>query len=351
MSRKKILSFILGLGISAFCFYLVSRKIRWGALQQELTKIDLNWCFLAVAIYLLGHILRGVRCSWILRPYRKLTVLQATQVVWIGYAANNVLPARLGEFVRSYILAKRENLPQGITLSTLFIERILDGVAIAGILFVAALMGPSSDIITGVGWLAGLIFIGATVVLIAARVWKSTFHKLISWGAGFFPQSISGKLEGFTHKLLDGTECLQYDRRTLGVLGLSLLIWLVEAAMFLCLFPAFGFTFSLIAACLTMSMTNLGVLIPSGPSGMGAFHLACQQTLQLTVLAGVATAVAATKGFAYAIVGHALQVIPITLLGIWALYSYGLNLRGVWKMKQAEEKEDFHNTKSSLEPA
>ena len=115
------------------------------------------------------------------------------------------------------------------------------------------------------------------------------------------------------------------DRRLPGIIGMSLVIWLVEGGMFLLMLGAFGWPLSLFAAYLAMSITNLGVLVPSSPGHIGTFHAFCAKVLLLT---GVVTT--SSLAFGYAAVLHLLQLIPVTILGLIALYSYGFNLRTLW---------------------
>lgn len=328
MDKKKLFwSIAPGVVISGVFLYVL--LVGMGDGEKQLTQVwsemKLWPAVAATLLYLLGHLLRGLRCAWILRPYQRISTWDATQLVWIGYAANNVLPARLGEFVRASVLTIREKVPYGISLSTLLVERILDGMAIVGILWVAALYMPANTFVDSLMWVAGLIFLGAFAVVMLARFWKSMFLRLITFFCQPLPEGIRDKVEGLGHKILEGTECLQWDRRLPGILLMSLLIWVVEGSMFLLMLSAFGLPMTLVAAYLTMTITNLGVLVPSTPSNMGTFHFFCTKGL---LVAGAISTV--STGLSYAIAVHLLQVLPVTVLGLWSLYAYGFNLRMMW---------------------
>lgn len=329
MSKKTrlILSTLLGIIISVIFLRLLLVKIPWEKLGETLLHIQWWWCVPAPLLYLLGHYLRGLRCALILRPHKRVSSFRATQVVLIGYAANNLLPARLGELVRGYALGKQEDIPQGTAISTVFVERIFDGLAIVGILAGVCLVSPMNSWIHRAGWLGGIIFVGALSVLLMARLWKKQFYGLISLFSRFLPRSLQSKIEGFCHRLIDGTDCLQWNGSLLGIGLLSFLIWLVEGSMFLVLLPAFGLPASLPAAYLAMSITNLGVLLPSSPGHVGTFHFFCANAL---LAAGLVSN--PSLGLGYAMVVHAFQYVPVTLLGLAALYSYGFNLRTVWSL-------------------
>lgn len=336
MSKKKklVLSLLVGIGISIAFVWLLLRGVdakEGTSLMTVMSHIDWRFAALAAAIYLFGHYLRGIRNAWILHPYHRLSFWNATQIVWIGYAANNVLPARLGEFFRAYVLTHREKVPYGISLSTLLVERILDGLAIVGLLFVAASYAPHHPFIEKLAWVAGAIFAGAMAVVLLARLWSGLFRALMAMVCQWLPAAIGGKIEGFGQRLLEGMACLQWDKRLPGILVMSVLIWIVEGGMFLVMLKAFSLPMTLLAAYLAMTITNLGVLVPSTPSNMGTFHYFCTKGL---LLSGAITA--STTGLGYAIALHALQVIPVTLLGLWALYSYGFNLSVMWREEETE---------------
>jgi uncharacterized protein (TIRG00374 family) len=329
MSKKTklILSLFVGMVVSAVFLGLLfvgssSKGHSFSAIWAQM----IWWPALAAtALYLLGHWLRGIRCAWILRPYQPLSTWKATQLVWIGYAANNVLPARLGEFVRASILTSREHVAYGISLSTLLIERILDGLAIVGILWLVSAFVPHHPFLSNLSWVAGGIFVGALLVVLLARLWESMFTRLLAFACGLLPAGIGSRIEGFGLRILEGTHCLQWDRRLPGILGMSVLIWAVEGGMFLLMLLAFQLPLSWIAAYLAMTITNLGVLVPSTPSNMGTFHFFCTKGL---IISGIISAV--PMGLSYAVAIHLLQVVPVTLLGMWSLSTYGFDLRTLW---------------------
>ncbi len=341
-NKRWILPLLIGAAISIFSFYLVLRGVHWGNVVQAWAHINWWWALFAAGLYLFGLWLRGIRCTWLLRPYRTITIREGTQLVWIGYAANNILPARLGELVRSYALTRKENIDYGISLSTLLIERILDGLAIVGILWVTGSFVSQQPWIDEIGWVAGGIFVCAILVVFVARLWTSFFQKSLSWFTGFLPHVIGEKIENFGLRLLEGTECLRWDLRLPGILGMSLLVWLVEGSMFAVMLLAFGWPMSWLAAYLAMSITNLGVLVPSSPGHLGVFHALCAKVL---LLVGVVTVKGDALGYAAAV--HLLQIIPVTLLGLWSLQYFGFNLRSVWALKDQAPPE---TTEEPIDP-
>ena len=134
-------------------------------------------------------------------------------------------------------MSEREEIPKGIALSTLFVERLLDGLSIMAILWCVSMFAPAYPWIQQISWISGAIFLGALSAMLLARFWRQRFEQLLSWGTGLFPTALGEKLEGFGLRLLEGLECLKLDRYLAGILSVSLFVWLVEGAMFLFILP------------------------------------------------------------------------------------------------------------------
>src|SRR5689334_13819652 len=88
------------------------------------------WVLYGALTYILGHLVRGKRLQYLVRRDVTLPVLTASNIVIVGYASNNVLPARLGELVRAGMLSERTGMPLPQALTVTLIERLLDGVTI-----------------------------------------------------------------------------------------------------------------------------------------------------------------------------------------------------------------------------
>ncbi|TNE48928.1 MAG: flippase-like domain-containing protein [Deltaproteobacteria bacterium] len=341
-NKRWLLPLLFGGLISVLFFVWALKGVQWKGVVESWTHIQWGWASLAAGTYLIGMWLRGIRCAWILRPYREISSSHGTQLVLIGYAANNILPARLGELVRSYALTHREKVNYGISLSTLLMERILDGLAIVGILWISGSFVSRQPWIDEIGWVAGGIFVGALVVVLLARLGSNMFKALLAWGSGLLPEGLGGKVESFGLRLLEGTACLRWDIRLPGILLMSVLIWVVEGAMFAIMLKAFGWPMSWLAAYLAMSITNLGVLVPSSPGHLGTFHAFCAKVL---LLVGVVASRSDALGYAAAV--HLLQLVPVTLLGLWAMNHYGLSLSSIWKLKDNEPSSNESSEEAS----
>ncbi len=316
------LTLLLGLASSAGFLYLASRRITLSDLERTLSEAQLwPWLPLAVLCYLLGHLVRGLRCQRLVSGEARLSWLTATHVVVLGYAVNNLLPARLGELARAGMLAERSGLPFVQGLSLTFLERVLDGLVMLGLLLLAlaALPGVRPEWLEATLGLGAALFTTALLVVLAAVLAPSL---LLRWTSRL-TQNVSSRIHDAAVRQVDsalrGVAHLGQPGAALPILGLSVLTWLCEAGLFLCLLPALGMAPDPRVALLAMTVTNLGILVPSSPGFIGPFHYFCMQAL-------AAVGVAEARGLSYAALVHLGFYVPITLWGLGILLGYGVQL-------------------------
>lgn len=318
--RRKLLALLVGLLFSAVFVALSLRRIDLQGLWHTLLISHWwPWYLLAPIVYVIGLWVRGIRCQVILRPHCDISTLTATNVVVIGYAANNVLPARMGEVVRAYVLGRRAGVSVSLSLAVTFLERLFDGLAITLLLVVAASFATLPEWSREILWLAVLVFLsGATaVVLITAA--RPFVTKLSRGAAGLLPERFASRLVSILERAFGATDCLKNPAVALSVVLLSVAVWVIEGAMYLVILPAFDLPLAPVWAGMAVSVTNLGILVPSSPGYVGPFHYFCMRTLLIF-------GVPAETALGYAMVVHALSYIPVTTWGLFALAAYGVRL-------------------------
>jgi uncharacterized protein (TIRG00374 family) len=231
---------------------------------------------------------------------------------------NNVLPARLGEFARAGMLAQTSGLPFVQSLTVTLLERVLDGLCLLLLLVVAGRMVPDVGLVHNMLRVGGLVFgIAAFGVLFAVAA-PSALLNLTSRITHRFGARLYGVGIKLVSQLVAGVSYIRTLSSALSVMALSVLVWLCEAGMFYALMPAFGIPASPWFALLAMCVTNLGILVPSTPGFIGAFHAFCMMAV---MLAGVSEPVA----FSYAALVHLSFYVPITLWGFAIAFTYGLS--------------------------
>lgn len=337
LRQRRNLSIVVGGLFSAVLVAFAFSKVNWSDLTATVAHADLwPWLPLAVLSYLLGHLVRGLRCRLLVSEDTHLTVPLASNIVVLGYAANNVFPARLGEFVRAGMLAERTGLPVSQALSVTFLERVLDAAVIFFLLLLTGgVLGFSELLLAIVPLAAAVVGVGVAAFVVLAAFPGPLVSAATYLGARLSP-SLHAQVVRLVVFVAQGTSALRRPRKALLVIAQSLVVWLFEAGMFLALLPAFGLPLSPTWALLAMTVTNLGILVPSTPGFIGTFHVFCAAALATV---GVPEAV----GVPYATVVHLAFFVPITLWGglaaLWYGVRFGQTLATVQVAREASGQE------------
>ena len=277
------------------------------------------WLPLAVASYRAGHFVRGARLQRLVRDQVALPLPTATGVVVIGYAVNNVLPARLGELARAWMLRENSGLGFVQSLAVTFLERLLDGLTLLALLALTLVVLPARPLATTTLEIAAIVLgLGAFAVLVAVVGAGFLLGLVGRLTSGWSPAGRDRALR-WTSGLVNAVAALRHPGDALAIVGLGFGVWLLEAGLYFFLLPAFGIAPGAWTALLAMTATNLGILVPSTPGFIGPFHFFCMRALE-------STGVAPDTAFSYAVVAHLAFFVPITLWGVAVLAAHGLSL-------------------------
>jgi glycosyltransferase 2 family protein len=283
----------------------------------------------AVVLATLAFPLRLVRWRLLLRDENGLAF--PARPLWhaiaLGFMANNLLPLRAGELVRSYTASRLARIRFTTVLSSIAVERIFDALTIVALLTLALLSpdlprsvtvgGVSIAHLAQVGGLMGVAgLLGAVLVLSAPLASERLVRRL-------FPSSLlADRIVSLIEGVRQGLMVLRTPRRLAGVVFWSLILWLVNALAFYVGFAAFDIPVSYYGALLLQALLILGISIPSTPGFFGPFEAVIVAVLALY---GVPNDVA----FSYAISFHLTSFVPITLLGLWSLTRTPGGFRGL----------------------
>jgi uncharacterized membrane protein YbhN (UPF0104 family) len=214
----------------------------------------------ALGLYALATCCRGERWHRLLRhtsihPKR----LDSWAITTVGYAGNNILPARAGEALRTFLVAGRVDASKREVLGTIIAERVLD----AAVLAIAFAFGAYGTLVSGSPIaLLGIVVVGiAAVALFPSRFHPRPTHPRVKW----IVESV-GRLLGPTRKLI--------SREGFLLFGLTFVIWAIEASTYFLVAHAVGLGVSLDGAVFIMVVANFVALIPAGPGYVGTFDAA-----------------------------------------------------------------------------
>src|SRR5262249_32310253 len=155
--------FGLVVSLAFLAFFLYRTNFR--EIADAFAGADYALAFAAVPLYFVGFWIRTIRWRWLMRPVRDVPTQRLYPVVLVGLMANNVLPARIGELVRAYLVGEREAVSKPAALGTIAVDRVFDGLTLVAILAgVTAFSGSDSTVkYTGIGTAA--VFFAAAATL------------------------------------------------------------------------------------------------------------------------------------------------------------------------------------------
>jgi len=317
---------------------------------------EANFWYVAPSLlfYLAAVYFRSLRWRYLLRPLIGRPKRALFPVVVVGYMANNILPVRLGEFVRSYYVGLREEVSPAAAFGTVAVERVFDVlvlffvIAAVWVLPVGDLLGRVADDLPGgtpaLLAVSVLPFLGVTAIIAAIVLLDpGTTIRLIARSMFFVPAGIKEKLLGLAERLLEGLTVVRTPRALGAVLLLSLPIWVAEVLMLYVIAlgfdieSAFGGRVEMIAAIsLFMAIANLALVVPSTAGGVGPFNFFGAATL-------VALGINDAEAGAYVLTAHIALLLPVTVLGLIVLLMDHTSLKsllGRTRLAQTGEGDD-----------
>jgi hypothetical protein len=310
----------IGIFFIILACYLLFHNIDMDKLWLAVTHFNLFWLLPALAIYMLGYLIRGYRWVVLLSPIKKCTFRSLFPTLMIGFMANNIFPARAGEVIRAHLNGTKEGISRSASLATIILERIFDGLTMILVLWAALLFGSlpinKDTMPSGIQHAINLspyVFGAAFLVLFLLVLFKKHAITLINFFISKAPQKFHEPLGNLANTFIDGLQILQNAKESFIILIASLAAWTCEFTSYYLLAIGMGIAptpLTLWSAALVMAIVNLGILIPSTPGGIGVFELI---GVVIVTPFGVDKAIA----IAYMILVHLLVWIPITLLGAY----------------------------------
>jgi uncharacterized protein (TIRG00374 family) len=312
LRRNALLRGGIGAAISVVAIWLVLRSVDVGQTLEILRAADLGWIGLVAVLVAVDLLVRALRWQRLVAPIGHVGFLPMLGYLLIGYLANNVLPARLGELVRSHYLGDREGLSRTTTLGTVVVERVVDFVVVVAIASAAILVLSVRGIVAN----AVLVGVALAALLAAAIAIGIAAHRLpgaerIATIAGRWPRltDLAGKLRGGL--------AVAGRPRTLGeALGLSLIAWGATVLAFAAAGQAVGIELTIGQASLLAAGVALVTAVPAGPANLGTFELAAVEIAK-------AVGVPPHEAFAIALLVHATILALTSVGGLIALARLG----------------------------
>jgi uncharacterized protein (TIRG00374 family) len=323
---KRAGQILAGLAISAAALWLTLRGKDLGAIWAAIGAGDYRYLAPYLLVLLGIHLVRTVRWGLLLEPVAKVPFARLNAVSAVGFMALVVLPFRLGEFARPYLVSDRPRLRVSAALSSVVVERVADGL-FTGLLLIVTLLGvpegtPGLGFMRVAGLGVSLAFGGLLVFLVVAYVNRALAVRLTARLLDPVSPRLSARASAMMDAFIHGLRLVPSRRKVAAFFLLTGAYWALNGWGMQLLARGFGIRLALVDAYTVLGVLVVGVMIPAGPGMVGTFQGAVVLGLSLFV----AREVADTRGVAYANVLWAAQIGFQVLLGTIFLFSRHVKL-------------------------
>lgn len=263
--RRTWIRGISGLAIGTFFLWLTLRKTSWEQVSTILSQANLGWLLAAVGFYAINMVVRILRWRRLLWNVKILSFGSVAIALLVGYAVNNILPARLGEIFRANFVGQKHQVPRSAVIGSIVVERVLDGLFVVMGLVVGGLFLVNKpallDRLTGWG---SILFFGTFLVLYILSK-RRTLH-WFRW----LPSAIVRRIQGFNQ----GLSVIEGSGGFVAVLGFSLLILFLGIISHWLILKAIGVSLGLHQMLSIVGIVSLSTMLPSAPGFVGTYQYA-----------------------------------------------------------------------------
>ena len=319
MKLRTALSAGGAVALSAFFLWLALRRVEFDALGRALASARWGWIPVMAGIAVVDTLIRALRWRVLLRRAKPegASVWTLFKLEAIGLAVNNVLFARLGEFARAALAARRLALPTVAVLASVAIERALDVAALVAMFLVAARLRPEyvrPGLVPAAATLLAAA-VGALVLLAAAEgalePGRPAEKLLRRWP----------RIHSLAEQLTLGAAVLRSPAAAAQAALFSLALWAVDGGLYWIAARAMRVEqfMDYPQAVLTLAMAGLSSALPVAPGAIGTFEHFVATLLQ-------SFGASAEPALAYALVTHMVMYLVVTVAGLVFLSREGVSL-------------------------
>ena len=350
MKRNLTISLVLGVAVSVAALYLAFRNVPISDLVKYLASINYYWVIPSVGLALISFVMRVFRWQIILASARQVSFWRAFHPLMIGFMVNCILPGRVGEVARPVILHKQDNFPVSTGLATVATERVFD-ISLLIILFATVLatvkINPHLSIAFGgyrlnretlefissgmlklcVALIVGIFFITIerTRSIINTLILKfpSLFFFLNPTGKAKIHRVISLPVIKILENFAEGLSLVKYPKKVFFCIVLSFLVWYLAAlSIYIMALGCPGIDLSFLEITAVMIIICFFIALPSVPGFWGLWEAGGVFALSLF-------GVSANDAAGFTLANHAIQMIPVILIGFVSAVFTGVN---IWRV-------------------
>ncbi len=310
-----------GISVSVLFVYLAVRQVDPSGSLRALGNVRPGWLVAATLVYLASFPVRALRWRLILRVQKALPMRVLMSAVFVGYMANNVLPARAGEVYRAHFLGRRAGISRSGAAASIVVERALDGLMLVGAILFVFLAFPQEDYLGGAALATGLIFVSLATGILFYGLQTDRTRGFLERALGLLPRALHERLAGRVGYFLRGVRGISTPRELLEAGAYTALVWVLDACAVALVVVSFGVTLPPVGYVLVFALVALSTTLPSGPGFVGPFQYAF-------VLSLGSFAVPRETALAVSVVAQLSLLGPVTAIGLALLWREQLRASG-----------------------
>ena len=241
--------------------------------------------------------------------------------VFVGYMANNVLPARAGEIYRAHFLGRRARMSRSGVAASIVVERTFDGLMLVCAILLVFVLFPQERYLGTTALVTGATFLGLAAGILVYTLKAEKAHPAIDRGLELLPQALRERLTGRVRSFLQGIRGISTVGGFLGAGMYTVLVWVLDACAIALVVISFGVALPLVGFVLVFALVALSTTLPSGPGYVGPFQYAF-------VLSLGAFAVSRETALAISVAAQLALLGSVTFIGLALLWGEQLRKLG-----------------------
>jgi uncharacterized protein (TIRG00374 family) len=301
----------------------VLHDVHLGRMLASVRAMDWLWLIPAIACDVFSYFCQGWRWRLLLTPLGRISTLSATEAIYVGLFTNEVVPLRIGELARAFLVSRRLQCGVKQIIPSIAVERLFDALWMAIAIGITAVLIPLPRDLARAADVLGILVLTATGLLLWV-VLRDAEHPLPK------PRpSLGGKATSFLSEMAGGLRKIGLTASFYRSLAISSAVLLCQAMAFSLVLIAYGIHLFPWAAVAVYLVVRMGTAIPNAPANVGSYQLFC--VVGLTWF-GVDKSVAA----AFSFVVFATLTAPLWILGMISLARTGMTLKALRSQLPAE---------------
>lgn len=346
---KKARQLLIGLGIAIGALYYTLRNISMGELIASFKDVELIYILPAFVFIILTYIARAYRWQILLRPFKDIPVKEIYAPLMIGFMGN-ILPARAGEFLRAYLLGKKQGITFAGAFSTIIVERLFDMLCLLSLfvwVFVVNvdMFDPAQtfsgvsvqSMLAGFGKFCGILVIGLLCFMFLLAYKEAQVKTWIGWLCRPLPENWQEKIVMMVGEFALGCKIIKDPGALVQIIILSVVLWTFFVATYYPFYFAFDLQNKSLESLLllTVMVCVLITILPT-PGFLGSFNAGVM--IALHEIMGESEVVSVSFGM----VAWAASFVVLIGGGLFFVFKDHMSMQSLMKAEEEAETELEH---------